>query len=202
GVVVHVSGGLQLSADPPCGLCTPDLVASLSHPPPYVRVTAALALADRFSWVAADSAARKAGLDSLAARMHDRDAATRGAAARALLARRGAAALREVEPLLADSSVYTRAAVLQGLELPRRAVAAPLLLRRLESRATLLERMTAAEALGNLGGATPPPRCAPASPTRRCCSWRRALRRSSRSATARACMRWRAPMPRARGTRT
>jgi cyclophilin family peptidyl-prolyl cis-trans isomerase len=137
-------------ADTACGLCTPYLTGSLSHPNPYVRVTAALALADRFSWVAADSAARRAGLDSLAVHLRDPDAATRGASARALLARRGAAALPAVEALLSDPSIYTRTAVLSALELVPREAAEPVLMKRLEPRTPLFERMTAAEALGNL----------------------------------------------------
>jgi cyclophilin family peptidyl-prolyl cis-trans isomerase/HEAT repeat protein len=149
-VVVNAIRGLQLIADSTCGMCVSGLTRSLSHGHPYVRVTAALALADRFAWVAADSMARQAGLDTLAARLKDPDAATRGASARALLARRGAAALPKVEPLLSDSSVYARTAVISALELLPRATAAPLLLRRLEPRAGLFERMTAAEALGNL----------------------------------------------------
>ena len=149
-VVVNAIRGLQLIADTACGICAPALTGALSHPHPYVRVTAALALGDRFAWVAADSASRKTGLDSLAARLRDPDAATRGASARALLARRGADALQAIEPLLADSSVYARAAVLAALELLPRAVAEPFLTKRLEPRAALLERMTAAETLGKL----------------------------------------------------
>jgi cyclophilin family peptidyl-prolyl cis-trans isomerase/HEAT repeat protein len=149
-VVVNAIRGLQLIADTTCGMCVNRLTQALSHPHPYVRVTAALALADRFAWVSTDSVAREAGLDTLAARLADHDAATRGAAARALLARRGAAALPAVEPLLADSSVYARTAVISALDQLPRATAAPLLLRRLEPRSGLFERMTAAEALGNL----------------------------------------------------
>ena len=149
-VAVNAIRGLQLIADTTCGMCVTGLTRSLSHPHPYVRVTAALALADRFAWASADSVARQASLNSLAARLKDPDAATRGASARALLARRGAAALPAVEPLLSDSSVYARTAALSALELLPRAAAAPLLMRRLEPRAGLFERMTAAEALGNL----------------------------------------------------
>jgi cyclophilin family peptidyl-prolyl cis-trans isomerase len=149
-VVVNAIRGLQLVADTACGLCTPYLTETLSHPNPYVRVTAALALADPFSWLAADSAARRAGLDSLTVRLRDPDAATRGACARALLARRGAAALPAVEGLLSDPSIYTRTAVLSALELVPREAAEPILLKRLEPRTALFERMTAAEALGNL----------------------------------------------------
>jgi cyclophilin family peptidyl-prolyl cis-trans isomerase/HEAT repeat protein len=149
-VAVNAIRGLQLVADTACGLCVPYLTQALSHANPYVRVTAALALSDHFAWVAADAAARRAGLDSLAVHLRDPDAATRGACARALLARRGTAALPAVDGLFSDPSIYVRTALLSALELLPREAATPLLLRRLEPRTPLFERMTAADALGNL----------------------------------------------------
>jgi cyclophilin family peptidyl-prolyl cis-trans isomerase/HEAT repeat protein len=149
-VVVNAVRALQLIADTTCGTCARGLAGSLSHPNPYVRATVATAFADPFLWAGADSAGRRAALDSLSARLRDRDAATRGAAGRALLARRGAEALPAVEPLFADSSLYARTAVIAALELLPRAVAVPRLLPRLEARAALFERMTAAETLGRL----------------------------------------------------
>jgi cyclophilin family peptidyl-prolyl cis-trans isomerase/HEAT repeat protein len=149
-VVVNAIRALQLVADTACGLCARSLAGSLAHPHPYVRVTAAAALADPFAWAVADSATRAGVLDSLAAHLRDPDAATRGACGRALLARRGADALSAVEPLLSDSSVYVRAAVLEALAKLPAAAARPLLAARLAPRAALLERMTAAEALGSL----------------------------------------------------
>ena len=150
GVVVNALRALSLIADTTCGACLPALVLALDAGDPHVRVTAATALADRFAWVPGDSTASRAALDSLAAGLRDPDAATRGACARALLARRGEAALALVQPLLADSSVYVRAAMLQALALSPESAAAPLLMARLAPGTPLLERATAAEALGTL----------------------------------------------------
>ena len=150
GVVVNVITALQQIADSTSGLTLGLLTRALSHPHPYVRQTAAAALAEPFAWAHPDTGVARITLDSLASRLRDRDPATRGAAARALLARRGAAALPLVTPLLSDSSVYTRAAVLRGLGLLPASHASPLLLQRLRAGNPLLVRMTAAEVLGSL----------------------------------------------------
>ena len=149
-VVVNALRALQLVADSTCAACLPDIAQTLGHADPYVRVTAATALADRFAWVAADSALQGAVTDSLAGRLADPDAATRGAAARALIARIGVDAVTAVEPLLDDRSVYTRSAVLQALATLPAGRAAPLLTPRTAASRPLFERMTAAEALGTL----------------------------------------------------
>jgi cyclophilin family peptidyl-prolyl cis-trans isomerase/HEAT repeat protein len=150
GVVVNAIRALTLIADTTCGACLPALTRALDAAHPYVRVTAATALAGRFAWAAGDSAATRAALDSLAAGLGDPDAATRGACATALLARRGAQALPLVRPLLADSSVYARVAALQALAALPDSVSVPLLVARLAPGTALFERMTAAEALGTL----------------------------------------------------
>jgi cyclophilin family peptidyl-prolyl cis-trans isomerase/HEAT repeat protein len=147
-VTVNAIRALALIADTTCGSCLPALTGVLRASDPYLRVTAATALADPFAWAAADSASRRAALDSLAARLADPDAATRGAALQALIARLGAEALPHVQPLLADSSPYARAAALRGLGALPEPSAAPLLVPRLAPGAPLLERATAAEALG------------------------------------------------------
>ncbi|HEY6867632.1 MAG TPA: HEAT repeat domain-containing protein [Candidatus Eisenbacteria bacterium] len=150
GVIVNVIAALQQIADSTSGLTLAMLNRALDHPHPYVRLSAATAMAERFAWAHPDSGIARVALDTLASRLHDRDAATRGEAARALLARRGTAALPLVTPLLSDSSVYTRAAVLRGLSALPAAHAAPLLLQRLRPGHPLLVRMTAAEVLGAL----------------------------------------------------
>jgi cyclophilin family peptidyl-prolyl cis-trans isomerase/HEAT repeat protein len=150
GVVVNAIAGLQLIADSTSAPTIRLLSAALSHPHPYVRVSAATALADRFAWAGADSMAARAALDSLARRLRDPDAATRGAAARALLARRGEGALPLVEPLLHDRSVVARVAVLRALSLLPAPRASGLLLERLRPGTPLAERMAAAEELGTL----------------------------------------------------
>ncbi len=149
-VVVNALRGLQLVSDSTCASCLPDIAQTLGHADPYVRVSAATALADRFAWVSADSALQGAVTDSLAGRLADPDPATRGAAARALIARTGAAAVTAVQPLLDDASIYTRVAVLQALATLPAARVAPLLTARTAPSRALLERMTAAEALGTL----------------------------------------------------
>ena len=120
GVVVNAIRAIQLIADSTCASCPDLLVGSLRHRDPYVRVTAATALGDRFVRVAADEGRRKRVIQALEAHLRDPDAATRGAAARALLGWQGEAALERIRPLLEDPSIYTRVAVLQGLAtLPR-----------------------------------------------------------------------------------
>jgi HEAT repeat protein/cyclophilin family peptidyl-prolyl cis-trans isomerase len=147
-VVVNAIRALQSIADSSCALCGTDLARALAHADPYVRVTAAIALHDRFVRVAEDSLDRRTIDAALATRLEDPDAATRGACARALIARQGEDAFERVLPLLEDSSVVTRVAVIQGIgELPP-ATAAPLLEPLVRAGHPLLVRMTAAEALG------------------------------------------------------
>ena len=150
GVVVNALDALQRVADSSSAVTIRFLTGALSHAHPYVRVTAATALAERFAWAHGDSLALRAALDSLASRLRDPDAATRGAAARALLARRGEAAFPLVEPLLSDSSIVARVAVVRALSRLPAARAAAMLLERLRPSHTLSERMAAAEELGTL----------------------------------------------------
>jgi cyclophilin family peptidyl-prolyl cis-trans isomerase/HEAT repeat protein len=148
GVVVNALNGLVFAADSTNPTTLQYLARALVHPHPYVRSSAAAAMAERFCWVRADSLVARVALDSLASHLRDPDAATRGAAARALLARRGDSALARVTPLLADSSVYVRAAVLNGLRPPARVRDAMSLLRpALTPSAHLLERTTAIEVM-------------------------------------------------------
>ncbi|HYM80980.1 MAG TPA: HEAT repeat domain-containing protein [Candidatus Limnocylindria bacterium] len=150
-VLVNAIRGIQQIADSASALSVTEIVRRLGHAHPYVRVTAATALADRFAWVAGDSVTRRTVLDSLRVHLRDPDPATRGACGRALLIHLKAGALAEVTPLLADSSLYTRVAVIGALgSLPARD-AVPLLSARLAPGTPLFERMTAAEALGSAG---------------------------------------------------
>ncbi len=150
GVAVNAARALQMIADTTCTRCARSLSDQLGHLSPYVRSSAATALADRFAWVAADSANRGAAIEALTARLADPDPATRASCARALLTQRGEEAYAEVAPLLEDSSVYVRATVLEAVAQALPARAAPLLERSLEAQRPLLERMTAAEQLGRL----------------------------------------------------
>lgn len=149
-VVVNAIRALQLIADSTSSACARGLIRALRHGHPYVRATAAGALADRFSWARVDSTLRRTARDSLTAHLADPDAATRGAAARALLAREGDSAFARVAPLLDDPSVYTRVAVLNGLRfLDRGSAHAEELRRRMSHDQPLFVRMTAAEVLGS-----------------------------------------------------
>ncbi len=159
GVAVNILRALQAIADTSCGSCLGALASQLDAAHPYVRLAAATALSDRFAWAATDSAGRVKARGRLADIVaKDQNPATRGAAARALLARRGAAALADVQPLLADTSLYARVALLDALTLLPEAAAVPLLTPRLEHDAPLFERMTAAEALGRLHAKAASPR--------------------------------------------
>ena len=149
-VVVNALRALQSIADTTCETCTHRIARSLAHESPYVRVTAATVLGERFAMAAAGATTKQAVLDSLKAHLVDPDAATRGACARALLVHRGAAAMPDVAPLLEDSSLYARVAVIGALDRTDSATALPLLLTRIAPGRPLFERMTALETLGNL----------------------------------------------------
>ena len=112
-VVVNAVRGLQLIADPERASGV-RFVGLLKHRDPYVRVTAASALADSFAWIGA-LADSDAVVAALRHGMGDGDAATRGACGRALLLRLRLTALDWVRPLFADSVAYTRNAVVDGL---------------------------------------------------------------------------------------
>ncbi len=116
-VVVNGVRALQLVGDA-SGAPGARFVRLLTHRDPYVRVTAATALADSFAWVGA-----RADSDAVIAALRhgtgDGDAATRGACGRALLVRLHLAALDWARPLFADSVAYTRNAVVDGLRAMR-----------------------------------------------------------------------------------
>jgi len=110
-VVVNAVRGLQQVGDGSAGVGA-RFTRLLAHRDPYVRVTAATALADSFAWVGADSAALKGALRQA---LSDADFATRGASGRALLVRLRLRALDMVRGLFSDSSAYTRTALVEGL---------------------------------------------------------------------------------------
>lgn len=158
-VVVNAIRSLQ-SVNVSDGAPGKRFVTLLAHRDPYVRVTAATALADSFAWVGArpDSDA------VIAALRHgtgDGDAATRGACGRALLVRLRLGALDWARPLFADSVAYTRNAVVDGLramqyddltQSPPRVANALAGMYHVEGHA--LVRSTAAEVAGVLLGRT------------------------------------------------
>jgi len=153
-VVVNAIRALQSIADTTTVGQMPALLAALGRTDPAVRLTAATALAERFAWTAepgvyVDSADPR--VETLARGLADPDAATRGACARALIMRFGAAGLERARFVLADTSVYARVAALDGLrQRGEPALAAPLLAASLLFERPLLERMTAAEIVGQL----------------------------------------------------
>ncbi len=123
-VVVNAIRAIQQIADSTTRGVTTALVRQLSHRDPYVRVSAATALGERFAFVGADSAARVAMLDSLRAHRTDRDAATRGAVARALIRHGNEADLTAAQSMMnGDSSIYARVAVMGAW--PRAATLVP-----------------------------------------------------------------------------
>jgi cyclophilin family peptidyl-prolyl cis-trans isomerase/HEAT repeat protein len=148
-VAVNAVRALQLIADTTCVRCAGALERQLSHPHPYVRVSAATALGDRFARDATDSLGRAALADSLAAHLEDRDAATRAAVGRALLLLQGEAALSRLEPLFQDTSLVARVGLLSALRgaTPRHRWL-DLLRLRIDPKRPLLERVTAAEMIG------------------------------------------------------
>jgi len=138
-VIVNAARALQAIGDTLA--CAP-LAQALSHPHPYVRVTAAVALGELRC---------AASIPALSAHLTDPDAATRGQSARALLHVAGANAVPQVAAVLADSSVYARAAALEGLRFVPPAQGAQRLRAGLLPGRHLLERITCAETLGQLG---------------------------------------------------
>ncbi len=159
-VVVNAVRALQQVADGAGAGTGTRLTRLLTHRDPYVRVTAATALADSFVWAAsdADSAALR---EALRLGMQDSDFATRGACGRALIVRLRLRGLGLARPLFADSVAYTRVAVLEGLRslkpedlagTPPRVVNA--LSGAFHNGGHLLVRMTAADVAGALIGRT------------------------------------------------
>jgi cyclophilin family peptidyl-prolyl cis-trans isomerase/HEAT repeat protein len=147
-VVINALRGLQSGADSVCAFCAPTITRMLSHSHPYVRLTAAQVLGDRFAWLPADSASERATIDSLRVHLADPDGATRAAAATALLHHLGEEAWPDVAPLMDDPSFYVRVGVLGAAGQLPGASFDLLLLSRLSWRTPLFERMTAALALG------------------------------------------------------
>jgi cyclophilin family peptidyl-prolyl cis-trans isomerase len=154
-VLVNAVRALQSIADTADSTQLAALHPLLRHSSAHVRVTAATALADSFAWVSAPKKDEEYARMMLTRGMDDEDAATRGACGRALVVRYGARGVASAQKLLADSSVYARVAVLDGVrQLGDSAIAAPLLKASLAPKRPLLERMTAAEIAGQLGGKT------------------------------------------------
>ncbi|MCC6349316.1 MAG: HEAT repeat domain-containing protein [Candidatus Eisenbacteria bacterium] len=154
-VRVNALRALQQIADSADAAQLPAIAGRLSDADPHVRVTAATVLADSFAWGAARREAAGAARLALRRGLADPDPATRGASARALIARTGSAGLQAALPLLADPVVYARTPVLEGLRLTGdAALAAPVLAGSIALGRPLLERMTAAEIAGQLGGRT------------------------------------------------
>ncbi len=159
-VVVNAVRALQQIADGTGAGTGARFARLLAHRDPYVRLTAATALADSFVWAAtdADSGALR---EALRLGMHDADFATRGACGRALIVRLRLRGLDMARALFADTVAYTRVAVLDGLRAlpaedlggtPPRVVNA--LSGAFHNGGHLLVRMTAADVAGALIGRT------------------------------------------------
>ncbi len=167
-VVVNALRALASIADSSNGAQLAVIARRLSDADPSVRVTAATVMADGFPWTPATKEAADDARLALRRGLADRDPATRGACGRALVARFGRAGAASARKLLADSSVYARVAVLDGFR--RRgepALAADVLPASIRGDRPLLERMTAAEIAGELGGRDPAGPLAPMLPVLR-----------------------------------
>jgi len=148
-VTVNAMRALQFIADSVGSYTLRALTRSLSHEHPYVRVTAATTMADRFAWARADSVWREIAIDSLLSHLRDPDAATRGACVKALAAR-GRLGQGNARGMLHDPSVYTQVATLQALPQLGEKDALPLIEPRLKPDQPPPVRVAAAEALGAL----------------------------------------------------
>ncbi|HTM57726.1 MAG TPA: HEAT repeat domain-containing protein [Candidatus Udaeobacter sp.] len=148
-VVVNAIRALQQIADSSGSFTLRALTTALKHPHPYVRVTAATALADRFAWARSDDGAKSNAVDSLLSHLRDPDAATRGACVHAL-ASQGKLGQGNARGMLHDPSIVTQVATLQALPLLGERDALPLILPRLARDVPLAVRVAAAEALGAL----------------------------------------------------
>ena len=158
-VVVNAVRGLQL-VNVGTGAPGTRIAQLLHHRDPYVRVTAASALADSFAWVG-DRADSSTVIGALRHGTRDSDAATRGACGHALLVRTRLAALEVVRGMSVDTSAYVRTAIFDGLRTMQSSdldVQPPRVANALAGAyhvdAHPLVRMTAAEVAGQLIGRT------------------------------------------------
>jgi len=149
-VVVNAIRAVQFIGDTTCARCVREIANMLGHEHPYVRVTAATALGEPALIKAATPPTRRIAADSLRAHLGDTDAATRGAVARGLLRMQGDTALAVVRPVLEDASVYARVGAMAGLSTLPLQNAVKELQPRLDPARPLLERMTAADLLGEI----------------------------------------------------
>lgn len=154
-VYVNALRSLQLLADSANGAQLAAVFPLLKHANPHVRVTAATVLADSFVWGGAPRGVAGDARMALMRGLADSDPATRGACGRAVVMRSGRRGTGSVQKLMSDSSVYVRTAVLDGVrQLGEPAIAAAVLSVSIGKDRPLLERMTAAEIAGQLGGRT------------------------------------------------
>lgn len=167
-VTINAVRALQLIADTTDASQLAAIYPLLKHDNPNVRVTAATALADSFAWKAAPKAIASDARMTLMRGLSDDDAATRGACGRAVVMRWGRGGTSSLQKVLADSSVFARVAVLDGVrQLGEANVAAAVLPAAIAPGRPLLERMTAAEIAGALAGKTRSPLFAPLLPVLR-----------------------------------
>ena len=159
---MNVIRALQSVADSSSTTTLAALTAALGHADPYVRVTAATAMADGFAWASAPGAEATSARGALERGLGDPDAATRGACGRALTTEFGESGYEvSRERLAKDPSPYARAALLEGLrgwlKRPAASGAKPYteacseLLQGLHRDQPLIVRMTAADVAGAVG---------------------------------------------------
>ena len=149
-VAVNALRAIQQIDDTTCARCGRMTGDALASDHPYVRSVAATVLGERATTSGGNDLVRRAVADSLRAHLTDPDAATRGACARSLLRLHRDSVLAVVRPVLDDASVYARVGAMAGLTALRSETPARELRSRLEPRRDLLERMTAADLLGEI----------------------------------------------------
>lgn len=158
-VVVESVRALQAIADSTEETSQLSVLSKLvnSHVDPYVRVTAALAMGDRFAWVATRAAAdsQLAGV-VLVRGLEDIDPATRAACGRAAVMRFGRDGLNVAVRLEHDKSPYTQADWMESIAtLPNLEWATRRFEYGLDRSRPLRVRMTTADLLGRLGPKSP-----------------------------------------------
>jgi len=163
-VVVNAVRALQLVGDGSAG-AGGRFARLMAHRDPYVRVTAATALADSFAWAGADTTALRTALRQGLA---DADYATRGASGRAMIVRLHLRGLDVVRPFFSDTSAYTRNALIEALRSMQAAdldgtppKVANALSGAYHTDGHLLVRMTAADVTGTLYARTHHPSLRP-----------------------------------------
>jgi cyclophilin family peptidyl-prolyl cis-trans isomerase/HEAT repeat protein len=155
-VIVQALRALVLVADTTDMMQLHTIGPLMDHVDPYVRVTAATAMAERFAWVRCTFPDSQAAGHHLMGGLEDVDPATRAASGRAIVLRFGHDGLNIAGRLEHDHSPYTRAGWMDGMRtLDDPDWAEHRLEGGLDRSQPLIVRMTAADIAGELGHRKP-----------------------------------------------